>query len=728
MTTNHKTSLLYDQTSVIYPQVLYDAYGNEIKKEDSSNDATLKPEDIVTDTSDSFTTLSHGERATIVSEAAERLTTKSYEMSLDPEEFTSPISLTVQNNESTFTSEYEEQSSEAESSYETTVMDISLEGDTTSDERPGSETETSEESFTTVDDFSSRDSAKVSSPDEKQPSDTGNVENYVKSTVIAFRPVTLSPVKHKKKPSNPGVINVSDQATKITTEDRNIQKISTSTSIQPVHLFDEYDIYDYYDDIFDQDFDHIKASTIRGPDIFEIAAGQFTTLPTLETEENVLQKHTPSQENDLKLQTFYPDLENSVSYTAAHSTTSKKERPKPFFPTIPFEANLASETTPATKIKISQRPYFPTIPFESNFAIKLKTKTTQQEKLQEPAYSTMPSSINFKDKLTTVTVSEDLERSTESESNQGFKTTIVTIDNHRPPVSTLQTSNLNSGSESTFISTFSEDNPSATESVMTEAFSTFNVYPTYVTTQTKTDVGDSNDVNLDTEIQASTTRQPTIKYPFPTIHMKHTTKHFETTQKIPLQETFQQETSSEYFGTNSVELSTESAEDHTTNNDSSISSSVETSYDPFFHDPTQVEFSENAVDFTRNTISDTTLENLPLAEKWASSSAETGSEEITTETFVEMTQPSTPLTTRQETTTPQLTSDGPKEETTSNSSSTTTSLKTTAGIKGVATTTITPTAPSFEETTTVTVPTTTEFDLDSADFKQGKIVYRDTAK
>lgn len=740
MTTEHKNRITAP-TSIIYPQIIYDAFGNEIHKEDNSYESTTRFEFM--DESVENTQL---ETTTTKKTPAEEVLSEDNQ----PEgvetvvPFKESIALDVSDSAAAAdceTTESEQQPSSLESTFET----VSVETTSLSEKTTDISGESTTQSSYTSDNISSRDSTKISTNFAQEQANTNHLENIEKlSTISDYHVSPQQTLTYKNKPSQSTASPTSFLMTQSDRKNASSTAIpaASETTVIPLDILDEdiYDIYDYYEDLLDQDFLHLKSSTVKGPDIAQIfhqmAQDSMGTTFTNDVNETFFQQHTDSPVGDVdsqnELQTFYPDLESNAFISTKLPDTVIEEKNKPFS-TLPDENSHMPKSTTILMDKVTQKPYFPTNSYAS-----LKTKTPDDDYNLDPQYTTIPFDTSFLERATTVTVNEILEDSTKPDSNQ--KTTVITIDNHRPPPSTTQANDLKIGYTPT--AGFSENiyQYLTTEKTDTDTPTAHKTHPSSVVTTVKSEFEKK-------ETTISVTDRPTIKYPFPTIHMKHTTKYPVTPEII-----LQQEAVSESYKPNldsqlqqQITFSDMESEQSdiftspptsTPNLISETELSEETVYDvndaeSFIHDSTETEQSENSIDDFRSTVAETQHENLPIAEKWSSNADNTqeNSLEQTSETFVEMTQSPTPITTQQTTTVKISTTD--KETTTTFVTSTEqpTTEKTEVTVTEKTTTaapTTTSSATTTSEQTTVTIPTTTEIDLSSADFREGKInVYKE---
>lgn len=795
MTTNTKS--ITDQTPLMYqPQVLYDAQGNEILQQEVADTGIVEEEDLGEETD--LTTLSEDADFESATDDASDLSEINFLKPSHediPETETeildsSPTDSGFNESGIAFDSHFQEETTFDNQKYETFAPDISAITEQLTDipESFGFFSKTSGETQVTMEDLSSRDNANASVMQTSQTETLDFTDDDQSTTVLDYQEFPQF-ITYEKKPPKPLLEFFNSQTTlpdKEKETSSTTMKTSSDSEAVPVDLIDDdiYDIYDYYEDLFEHDFDSVKTTTVKEPDIFhEISDNSKSTIPSLGQQESIIEdQHTfsPFQIIDTqnKLSTFYPIVDDVSQKSSV--TTMKEEKIGPFYSTIPYELNLVSKTTASSKNKLPIKPFFPTIPFEANLANKIETQTN---KPSDSEFTTIPYDVNFIDKATTVTVNADVDDATEADPNQGVKTTIITIDNHRPPISTTQTEDISF--ESTLQPMYSEEDYSQSTLEMSETeeskSQTSKLYPTYLLTQMADN--DTPEVASTTEETVWTTKsKPTVKYPFPTVLMKDTTKHPHIQQAyVPQEATYEQYNQEKISQNQEVFSQSQQQQIHediqslydTTHAQFNIPITSSSNYQQqtdltevtddadvndavnFVQDSTETEFPGNAVDNTKSTLSQVVYETLPVAEKWASS-AETipdYSSEETSETIIEMTH-STPETTRQ-TTTVQTETTTDKERTTLSSTitepSTTPERQSTTTTMVPTTTTTVPTTTTTETTTTTitttkTVPTTTtsvpttttttseptttvtmspqspstEIDLANADYKEGK--------
>ncbi|CAL1260800.1 unnamed protein product [Larinioides sclopetarius] len=309
---------------------------------------------------------------------------------------------------------------------------------------------------------------------------------------------------------------------------------ASEATIHGDHWMDDlYDYYDYYLDPFYEHNIHISESkpnksaevpleTINNHKITLSPIGTFDAL--------VQEKNPPSSNSRPSGETLH--TENSFETTSSLDLTTSvplKDDSQTSRPTIPNEIKTHSKVTPGPIRKRPQKPFLPSIPQERP-SIKKPSK--------QPVI--VPSTENAKESTTMDFVSENIELTTYQPIPDSIinviKTTIVTIDNHRPPVLDNSSPSLppspvykpvndtenKEGATENFImeTTVDPDKFSmpdivydSTEEIKQNATDSTNIYPI------DNSINDVKETTLD-----ASTHIPTIRYPFPTILMKHTTK------------------------------------------------------------------------------------------------------------------------------------------------------------------------------------------------------------
>ncbi|GFQ96880.1 serine proteinase stubble [Trichonephila clavata] len=330
----------------------------------------------------------------------------------------------------------------------------------------------------------------------------------------------------------------------LTTSSSNNNAETTEATIHGDHWLDDlYDYYDYYlDPFYDTFSQNGRNSTNTGPEFpYETVNNHKITSSPIGTADALIQEKTEGT----NLVEVHSNTENSSETTtliSRPSAGSHKNRPKPFFPTIPNEIKIHSKVTPSSNQK---KPILPIIPQERPPVQAIKRPSKPTPEIQ-------PITESFKDSTTENFFEEHLELTTYPSitvnNYDSVKTTIVTIDNHRPPVQisaianqTLlphpiykPVTNLVKGEGE---KDFTADSTWDSSKFQTSA----TVFTTESTNETKTatvNVVDKETIDnfINDDIKTTNTNPinvPTISYPFPTIQditRKHVGEY--TTQTI----------------------------------------------------------------------------------------------------------------------------------------------------------------------------------------------------
>ncbi|GFX43982.1 serine proteinase stubble [Trichonephila clavipes] len=317
----------------------------------------------------------------------------------------------------------------------------------------------------------------------------------------------------------------------LTTSSSNNNAETTEATIHGDHWLDDlYDYYDYYLDPYYDTFSQIaKNTTNTGPEFpYETVNNHKITFSPIGMADALLQEKTEVT----NLTDVHSNTENSPETTtliSSSSAGSHKNRPKPFFSTIPNEIKIHSKVTPSPNQKKPQKPFLPLIPLERPpvQAIKRPLKPTPE---------IGPITESFKDSTTEKYFDENLELTTYhpvTEKNyHSVKTTIVTIDNHRPPVQISAIANhtlLPYPIHKPMPNSVKGEGEKVFTADSTWDSSTFQTSETVFTTESTNEanvVVTDNFINEDTKTtNAEPINVPTVSYPFPTLLMQDTTRY-----------------------------------------------------------------------------------------------------------------------------------------------------------------------------------------------------------
>ncbi|GIY26814.1 serine proteinase stubble [Caerostris darwini] len=322
-------------------------------------------------------------------------------------------------------------------------------------------------------------------------------------------------------------------------------KDATEATIHGDHWSDDlYDYYDYYIDSYIETVPQVfKGTTNKSPELqYETVNNHQITFSPIGTFDALVQEKNPATE---KTNPAYETIITKPYLTTLTlnkpTVSSHRNETKPVFATIPNEIKTHSKVTSIPIRKPPQKPFLPSIPQE-------KTPVQTIKKPPKTTFTQEPSTESIPDSTITETTKENFEFTTyysvADSSKANIKTTIVTIDNHRPPIHDPDSSNP--------IITFNPVYKPVTDLEVTEETvtnsetpSTWHANNISVSEENSTEVikedtvkitnGEAID-NLINGIKDSmwttTTNKPTIRYPFPTILMQHTSKQPEVTEEV----------------------------------------------------------------------------------------------------------------------------------------------------------------------------------------------------
>ncbi|GBL89637.1 Serine proteinase stubble [Araneus ventricosus] len=355
--------------------------------------------------------------------------------------------------------------------------------------------------------------------------------NETSDTTFDTKPTTSHTEEVQKSTSVDGV-NIPVLTTTVATHNAE----ASEATIHGDHWMD--DLYDYYDYYLDPFYDHnvhiseskpnksteVPLETINNHKITFSPLGTFDAL-VQEKNQHSSNSH-PSGETMHTENSFEATISLDLSTTVPPKDDSQTSRPA-----ITNEIKTHSKVTPGPVRKRPQKPFFPSIPQERP-SIKKPSKPPV----------TVPSTENTKESTNTDFVSENIEPTTYDPIPDSIinvtKTTIVTIDNHRPPVHELGSSSQSLPPSPVYKPvTDIGDKAGLTENFITESTVDPDMFPisdtTYDSTEEiKQNATDATSIytidNLINDVKETaweaSTNIPTIRYPFPTILMKHTTK------------------------------------------------------------------------------------------------------------------------------------------------------------------------------------------------------------
>ncbi|XP_035214384.1 flocculation protein FLO11-like [Stegodyphus dumicola] len=566
--TNTKTDL-FDKTSVVYRpvQILYDAYGNEIIPSVQTDEATITEGDHLEDTTQPMTVEQWESMKTTenVQEDSTMETTQSNKV-IASADITTPelpesghlVTLTSTEKQ-TFSTTYSEDLGTIMNNQ--TVRNNQSETAFTSDEDASKldwvlkfTTNTdpfSNAVFTVKDGYTLEDnavtmkltnSAQNEAQNDEQVHAVTTAESYELGFIDNHKPAAPSSDSNTYLSNFNTESNVSQGA--ITAS----QKVSSKSPQLPEIFSDDdiYDIYDYYEDIFDENEfkPEEKVTTKNDSELYHqmTTNEHHTTIPPLGTFDALVQQHSDIFDQK-DVQDKYTVMHDSSFETTENVDSNNL---KTIFPTVPNEGKLIYNTTtskPTTKY--SHKPYFPTIPYEWNFENK---NNSIDDEINESYFSTVANESNVHLKTTTITLDDELDDDAHildlNKLGTETKTTVVTIDNHRPPISTIQNEffkpdmplfQTNAEGKST-VNDFEEYAETRTSP---QSFSTINLLTTFLnkfqtlpdeTEEIYKEPEQTEATTEDTSRLSTFTKRQTIIYPFPTIHMAHTTRRPMTTE------------------------------------------------------------------------------------------------------------------------------------------------------------------------------------------------------
>ncbi|GFU25105.1 serine proteinase stubble [Nephila pilipes] len=358
---------------------------------------------------------------------------------------------------------------------------------------------------------------------------------------ISFDDKTESTITHIEEDNHLSTMLGEIKVPTLTTSNTNNNAETTEATIHGDHWLDDlYDYYDYYmDPYYDTSSQVVKNTTNKGPEIpYATVNNHKITFSPFGTADALIQDKTEITE-EKNLVEVHSHTENSPQTTILLSTTSAgshKNRPKPFFPTIPSEIKTHSKVTPSSAQKQPQRPFLPAIPQE-----KPPAQTIKRPSKPSPVIVAITESLN--DLTTVKNMDENLDLTTYRpalENDYGnVKTTIVTIDNHRPPAQISVTVNqtlppypiykpvTNSVKDESETSSTIDSTWDSSKFQISEIVSTSD--PTYEIKTATVNVADEeiNDNFIDDDKETASITPiniPTVRYPFPTILMQDTTR------------------------------------------------------------------------------------------------------------------------------------------------------------------------------------------------------------
>ncbi|XP_054711308.1 mucin-2-like [Uloborus diversus] len=589
--TNTKITLLDHSPSAYRPvQVLYDANGNEIHVDDQSTDVTASETDYTQNekystsrdwtSNDTLTDIetksSHEGFGTTYTLFTTNVPTVTTDKFTEIEETTTTEKPTEESHiKQHSTTEMPDRSESFSTVHDETVFGLS--DSTTTVKKQEDALSTSQTFYTTI--------------AEKDKTDETAYDNTLSKTTTQgiFDFYEFPEMESKQNKTSVPITMIDNHSSFPKTEKPSSQSYSKTTTSSPYNKKkpvlhdtypdeDIYDIYDYYDEIFEpHDFRQKIQSTIKDSNI-----EQKTTLEPLVSESllpiyealvqkpnssHVYQEDQQTKHSTLMHQNFPPvstnpphkpvfelEQENILTSKSPHVPETLDQQK---IPLTDAQVQLNQEetneihqsfVTPSQDIfseSTTERSETGSI-LDQTQAQEINTKTKYPTTSKSPNENvdlfTIPYDVNFADRLTTISVDSDLEETVlenvDNNSTSDTKTTIVTIDNHKPP--TTDDKLFDSKISTPFSS---EDLEKDIQSHITNHFekgsTTTKYFPTKeILIETKQPsheiTGDNFHIEQTTE-DFSTKRQ-TVRYPFPTIHMQYTTKYPWSTQSNILQE------------------------------------------------------------------------------------------------------------------------------------------------------------------------------------------------
>ncbi|KAF8764979.1 Serine proteinase stubble like protein [Argiope bruennichi] len=402
-------------------------------------------------------------------------------------------------------------------------------------------TNNTESRESTANSFASDDTEKTSVDTTLSTLEASTTESTIALSVSGFDEISNITLE-----TNPTTSHTQDIDQSTSVYEINVPVLTTTSEMHnaetpeaTIHgdhwLDDLYDYYDYYLDPFYDHNPHISESKpnkntevpLETVNNHKITFAPIGTFDALVQEKNQLSGNSHSSSETLDTKISYETTSSLNLTTTVVPIDNQTSRP-----TIPNEIKTHSKVTPGSVLKRPQKPFLPSIPQERP-SIKKPSKPPV----------TVSSTEHSKELTTEKFVSESIELTTYQSIPEsiidGIKTTIVTIDNHRPPV---HDSSSSISSQSLFPSPVYQPvtdagDKSETENFISEStlepdkFSVFDI-SNGSTEEIKHNETDTTDVHpidnlindVEETVAETSTNIPTIRYPFPTILMQHTTK------------------------------------------------------------------------------------------------------------------------------------------------------------------------------------------------------------